>query len=332
MKFNFDPTTGPTTDTGFYIDLWKTKPIPVNATTTKDLASNIYRSDRQAITTQPVASLERQGTTTPGVRVIFGAGKHEDVDGDWNDNTDVAKTSLYNLRDDIYLAKQTNFSGTNMVSGTCTNAPAINFKVRSNCESTTYRCTGSSTDGGCTYGTAGAATSETGCHWAIPQGDGTAVGDCCENSCAQTSNGPCWDCVFDLIDTGEKVINKPLIAGGVVFFTTFIPIAKDTDQCSAGGNGYLYAFDYMCGVFPPGFNPIAELGTNIITMPGGSGTSGSSPPIYGARVDLGAGVPSQPVLDSSGKFLIVQSSVGSLQRVKVNLLTPPSLVKGWKEK
>ena len=50
--------------------------------------------------------------------------------------------------------------------------------------------------------------------------------------------------MLDLVNNKERVIDSALVAGGYVFFTTFVP---NDDICSAGGQGYLYALDYKCG-------------------------------------------------------------------------------------
>jgi type IV pilus assembly protein PilY1 len=241
------------------------------------------------------------------------------------------------LRDDIYLPTTTNFtqlSGTTLLSGACSDTGGkLKYWVRRNCKNNTFRCTGASTDSGCSYSvtTTSGSSTQSGCQWSLTASDGTVSSDCCESNCGATSPAPCWTCVYDLQETGEKVINKPLIAGGVVFFTSFVPISSASDVCGVGGSGYLYAFDYMCQAFPEGFNPIPS-GTNMITLTSTSSTSSSSSSsITGVRVDLGLGVPSQPVLDSSGKYVIVQTSSGQLSRIGVNLLTPPTSLKGWKE-
>ena len=335
IKLNMSATEAASSDTGFYIDIWSTKPIPANTSTTKDLASNIYRSDHQPLTIQPSASVERTGTDPQGIRVIIAGGKHEDVIGNATDATDVAKMSLYNLRDSIYLPTSSNFtqlSGTTLIKGSCADTGSkIKYWVRRNCSTNTFRCAGTSSDSGCGYSvtTTSGSSTQSGCQWSLTASDGTVTGDCCESNCSSTSPAPCWSCVYDLQDTGEKVINKPLIAGGIVFFTTFVPISSASDVCGVGGSGYLYAFDYMCQAFPAGFSPIPS-GTNTVTLTSSSSSSSSSTS-YGVKVDLGLGVPSQPVLDSSGKYVIVQTSSGQLSRIGVKLLTPPANLRGWKE-
>ena len=76
IKLNFDPLQTLSSSGqhyGIYVDLWRTKPIPVNSTTTQDLSADLYRSWRQPITTQPAASWEPNMTN---LRVVTGAGKY----------------------------------------------------------------------------------------------------------------------------------------------------------------------------------------------------------------------------------------------------------------
>ena len=49
------------------------------------------------------------------------------------------------------------------------------------------------------------------------------------------------------LDTMERVISRPLAAGGVVDFLTYMP---NSSVCSKGGNSYLYAVDYVRGSPP----------------------------------------------------------------------------------
>jgi type IV pilus assembly protein PilY1 len=58
---------------------------------------------------------------------------------------------------------------------------------------------------------------------------------------------------FTFADAGEKIVSTPIIFGGVVYFTTFVPEAASTstsDPCAnpgARGTGYLYAIGYKYG-------------------------------------------------------------------------------------
>jgi type IV pilus assembly protein PilY1 len=50
------------------------------------------------------------------------------------------------------------------------------------------------------------------------------------------------------LSDGERVISRPLAVGGLVDFLTYKP---SSDECSYGGNSYLYAVGYTSGEAPP---------------------------------------------------------------------------------
>ena len=280
-------------------------------------------------------------------RVIIGAGKYENITGGNSDYTDTAKMSLYNLRDTIQFDQLGGTSwSVNANTSTWTlpvtasppvfggatfadpNLTGLGIHVRSNCEPTrtTYRCIGATdattplfqgssarypSDSGCDWWAQGPPGSSTtiqhkGCHWTTVSGNDVVAGDCCEGTCP----GTCWACVFDLLQPGERVIGKPLIAGGLVFFTSFTPTnTASTDACQAGGTGYLYAFDYQCGAFPQGFLPIQD--HTVITEqfgPPGGDVSTESGSIWGrvCRANL--------YLDPTGQNIIIQESTAQLKK------------------
>ncbi|MGO9116404.1 MAG: hypothetical protein ACLQPD_02210 [Desulfomonilaceae bacterium] len=114
-----------------------------------------------------------------------------------------------------------------------------------------------------------------------------------------------------------------------MFFTSFTPSTTvATDVCQAGGTGYLYALDYECQAFPAGFSPFTD--ATVIAEQFGI-TSGGTTYSYGAKVNLGSGVPSQPILDPTGNHIIIQESTAKLQSVSVNLLDKSNQVQGWRK-
>ena len=52
----------------------------------------------------------------------------------------------------------------------------------------------------------------------------------------------------------ERVFTKPLVVGGIAFFTTFIP---DADMCTGSGDTYVFALDYKTGLPPT--RPVFDL-------------------------------------------------------------------------
>jgi len=148
----------------------------------------------------------------------------------------------------------------------------------------------------------------------------------------QPDGNDCFQCVFDFDQPGERVVDSALVAGGLVFVTTFIP---NDDPCvSGGGDSYLYVFDYMCR--PLSYDPLQYSGLEHEWLGlGGGWTPGNLPPgtqASAVRASLGEGMPSHPVLDSSGKYVLVQTSDAQIHRIRVELPVRPLYLKGWKEK
>jgi type IV pilus assembly protein PilY1 len=140
--------------------------------------------------------------------------------------------------------------------------------------------------------------------------DGTADGD------------TCFNCIFDLNTNGERITDSALVAGSLVFFITFVP---NDDPCVAGGDAYLYVLDYMCR--PLDINPLEYSGLDITPITVGSGAEEK---IVAYKAKLGQGMPTRPVLDSSGKYVLVQTSDAKIHKIPVEIVRPVYL-KGWKE-
>lgn len=254
-------------------------------------SSNAFRAGRQPITVMPSATFD----PNYDLRLYFGTGKFDNVIGGNNDKSDTATMSFYSLI-------ESKLRPDNLAGGFTRNG----MTVKSNfyCKSTAFQS-------GCTWTKTGGAA------------------DCCESSCP----GSCWNCVYDFLRPGERVVDSALVAGGVVLFTTYMP---KNDLCSAGGDAYLYALDYQCGTLKR--NPFSNSGflmipnANLNHLDSGQYTAlmtGSNLVAYSAK--LGTGMPSRPVMDSSGEFVFIQTSDGQIHRMKVNL---PRMIqnKGWKQR
>jgi hypothetical protein len=271
---------------GIELDTWPTKTI----TDSTELSSDVYRSNHEPITVSASVSVEApQAGTPPYLRVIFAAGKYEDVVGSSDDKSDLHKTSLYNLRD--AATPPTKSSSATQVYST-----KYYVQWQQNCLTSTFN---------------------TGCQWVNPT---TGKPDCCESNCSSS----CYSCVYDLtLPTGggpaERFVGKPLIAGGYVWVTSFVP---SSSPCDFTGNGYLYVFDYQCGQISGDTNPLPH--TSLTVSSGGLAVAqlGNFSPgaSYGAlQMSLGTGMPSKPVLDSQGQNVVIQLSDGTLQRFPVDL-------------
>ena len=308
---------------GVRVDLRLTKGVDDSSTYQAPYRS-MYRSLGQPILVQPQAKKE---DITPGyMRVIFGTGKYDDVLVGSDDKTDPPKMSIYNMRDVI--------GGTTIATdGTPTYNP-----VKLDDSGAVGQVIGDSGFGVYVKNMCGSTTDSSGtrersynsgCTWLkldtngdpMVDGNGNLMADCGEDDCTN----PCWKCVYDFrlpvspvtgdestnpsgdppgvppgvcdtpakcsVKPGERVNTDALIYRDWVFVTSYVPPAT---PCDYKGNGYLYAFSWMCNnVINPftDHNPPYEL---------------VGPMAY--RMELGEGMPSNPVLDTQGRFVFIQMS------------------------
>jgi len=268
MKFNLDEGDTP----GMSVDIRKTKPIAAG-----DVNSNNYRSSREPVSVQMAAALDQDRN----VRVYFGTGKFDNMEGTSNDKTDTAKMSFYNLADPNERPTITAACTVTKISDsptefTASGSLASGFKLNNfgvdinlHCSSPTYNSS---------------------CTWA--KSDGTP--DCCESSCTSADN-PCWDCIYSLNFQGERVVDSALVAGGLVFFTTFVP---KSEPCSAGGDSYFYVLDYQCRdltINPFGqSNFILRSSVQNVTSTGDYAAITEGTKTVGYMAKLGPGMPSRP--------------------------------------
>jgi hypothetical protein len=253
-----------------------------------------YRGSRQPITVTPTAAADSaMRSSSANLHLYFGTGKFDNIEGTQNDRNDTAKMSFYGLSIPL-----------------CSDSAA-----------------------------SAAATSAT-----ISMGGSSSVSvsvdrhDCADN-CGGTNNwsdvssacqADCYQCLLDLPGDGERVVDSALVAGEMVFFTTFIP--NTNTACTAGGSAYLYALDYLCQSLP--LDPFSKSGLsyNWLGASGWSETTISNiQDVKAIRAYVGPGMPSRPILDSSGNYVFVQTSDARIHRIKVELPQNPLQVKGWKE-
>jgi type IV pilus assembly protein PilY1 len=194
-----------------------------------------------------------------------------------------------------------------------------------------------------------------GCAWVKNPGaldeDGFAHGDpdCCEAG-NSTCVDSCYSCVFDLdSDTnmlalqsllaaagedpwiegnpGERFLGKPLIAGGLIFITSYLP---PRDPCKTTGSGFLHSFEYECKYFDPNIPlPFGEDSSSVVNF---RDVIDGKERGYGAKKYLGLGIPSNPILDTKGEHVIVQMSDSKLIRTPVNLQFKRLKPVGWQER
>ncbi len=317
MKFNFIGSTK-----GMKVDVWLTK----FATAGSSAPENLYRSAAEPITVAPAASREGHVAIDEGrsllgsgdpdyIRVIFGSGKYDTTDIGDDDKTDGAKMTLYNLRDKMELPTISSSGAGSLLGGQVVPGSGFNVNVELKCGQPWAQ----------------EHMFQDNCTWTKAA---NGEPDCCQNSC----ESPCWSCVYDLthptdsdVNPAEREINKVAISNGWVYVTTYQP---PSDTCAAFGPGYLYIFDYMCRSFRREDSPLdIAQAEDIAPHTNAQGDS----VVAGLMVDLtqidgGApGVPSPPVLDSSGA-VIIQLSNASIIRIPPDPggRTPP--IEGWRER
>ena len=105
----------------------------------------------------------------------------------------------------------------------------------------------------------------------------------------------------------ERIITKPLVVGGLVFFQTFIP---DNDPCGGNGSAWLYVVDYETGLPPE--NTVFDINgdgefdqDDLVDFDGGSEADDAVAGVY-----LGRGTPTGLVLE--GNILFAGTSDGGV--------------------
>lgn len=132
----------------------------------------------------------------------------------------------------------------------------------------------------------------------------------------------------------ERVIAKPLVVSGVVFFTTFIP---DQDVCAGNGDSYVFGLNYKTGAAPT--DPVFDINedgvvdeNDKVEDPNNPGTYFVPSGISLADDDSGTspGQASHPVLHRDSLF--VTTTGEGLKEEKVNLEGIQVQLGSWKEK
>lgn len=123
------------------------------------------------------------------------------------------------------------------------------------------------------------------------------------------------------LNLAEKSLNKPVVIGGAILASTFVP---SDDPCAVGGTGYLYGLYYTTGTAY--YDPILARGD-----PGTSGVGVGDNPI---KINLGAGQPSAPSIHigATGERTFIQTPTGAV--VSVGTVLPYSARSGnlfWKQ-
>jgi Tfp pilus tip-associated adhesin PilY1 len=131
--------------------------------------------------------------------------------------------------------------------------------------------------------------------------------------------------------SSERVIVKPLVVAGIVFFTTFVP---DSNVCEGSGDTWVFAVDYKSGTAPT--EPVFDLnGDGVFDDNDKVTVDGDLVVPIGVYVGRGQG--SHTVLHKDTLFITTTGSGeegggnDGLQNFKVNLENRKIKVETWRE-
>lgn len=125
----------------------------------------------------------------------------------------------------------------------------------------------------------------------------------------------------------ERVISQPLIVGGIVFFTTFIP---DGDICEGNGDTWLFAVDWKTGEFVG--NEVFDINNNGEFDDGDKNvqkTDDEKKKVVGVYV--GTGKPSGELIIYND-ILYVGTTNQPPKPIKVNLPAQRTRLRSWQQK
>ncbi|MEJ2723282.1 MAG: hypothetical protein P8175_01305, partial [Deltaproteobacteria bacterium] len=138
---------------------------------------------------------------------------------------------------------------------------------------------------------------------------------------ARTTNG--W--FRSLTTPKERVLQKPSILGGIVFFPSFVP---NEDICSCGGESYLYGLYFETGT--AWYEPVFKDGTTTMTLNGQTYTVATDSVYLGSGKASSLGIHVGLGEDATG---FVQQSTGNVLDELLNpALNVKSGLRSWQEK
>jgi type IV pilus assembly protein PilY1 len=137
---------------------------------------------------------------------------------------------------------------------------------------------------------------------------------------ASVRNGEGWRIQFD--EEGERSLFQPVVLGGLVTFTTYVP---STDVCEYEGTSNLYALYYQTGT--------AWKESVIGTGSGSINVGGSTYQRVLSKVSLGSGLATAPSMHlGADSKVMVQSSTGAIISITQEAaIKVKSGLKAWKE-
>jgi type IV pilus assembly protein PilY1 len=141
------------------------------------------------------------------------------------------------------------------------------------------------------------------------------------SGCGSAKDSQGW--YIDFVEnSGERVTAAPLIAGGIVFFTTFEPDVED--PCKAGGTARLYAVQYNTGCAPD--SPVLDInGDGVVDE--GDRVGGAVP----RSIVIGHGLPSDIIFNPVDNQIIIQTSDTTVHAIVVKLMGERIKIHTWRQ-
>jgi Tfp pilus tip-associated adhesin PilY1 len=141
------------------------------------------------------------------------------------------------------------------------------------------------------------------------------------SGCGAMENSQGWYIDF-AENSGERVTASPLVAGGIVLFTTFEPDIED--PCKAGGIARLYAVQYDTGCAPD--SPVLDVnGDGVVDE--GDKIGGTVP----RSVAIGYGLPSDIIFNPADNQIIIQTSDTTVHAITVKLVGERIRIHTWRQ-
>ncbi len=138
-----------------------------------------------------------------------------------------------------------------------------------------------------------------------------------------------WAVSLDTTSSGmlgsERVIEKPLVVGNIVIFTTFIP---DQNVCAGNGEAYVFALDLTTGRAPD--SPVFDVNGDGVIDDNDVVTDAFGTIHKAAGIRVGDGQASNPVLLKN--ILFINTTDGGLEGIDVNLSGNRVQIKSWTHK